>query len=218
MNFRTIPSADPYVVLRFSINARHIRLADEEEQKQGLRDLAGDGLHLWYSTGKDVLGRTGELNIKVGVHVDDPAGSWTHVAVELEDDDRPRERQPDNWQAVLGRVDAMLGPTAEWDCMVRLIMPKASVATAVDLPIGLDDTSTGFAEIRGVRLVQPDTTAARAELYSVVLDQFHESTSVTATFAGIFRFNEGLLADVFERGMEIIRLAAKPENRNKTDE
>ena len=168
--------------------------------------------------GSDVVvgGTTLALDASVGVHDyrrDEDfeelteTGFIVHYSLELE-----AGIQAGKTDDVWGKLsDAVANVVAKHECRVRLqqFLPPGKIVPATSLPIQLGESVSGFTEIRGVRLAQPDTDTKK-ELYAVILQLTSDGGYSMSTLTGIeSRLDGELLTKAINRLAEISGLVYK---------
>ncbi len=151
--------------------------------------FAGDEAHYTFRSSVEISESQCELRGLIGVHHVPAtpgenardAATVLHYAFELGKDAAAEDKQDDDWQRCSDVVATVVGThqvtASMWaEFSANQIVP----ATALPIPLGESGVS-GFAEIRGVRLVQPDSNDRSVELYSVVLDKIRNGFGMSVT-------------------------------------
>jgi len=138
------------------------------------------------------------------------AGIVLHYSFELEKDVTTKDAQADDWDRLSEAVSGVVG-SHQVIVSMWAVRAKDEIVPATALPIALGDTGvSGFSEIRGVRLAQPDPSDKDNDLYSVVLDKEGNEYFVTAsTSIEATGLEEELLRRALDRLKEVAMLAYK---------
>ncbi len=136
------------------------------------------------------------------------SGFFAHYTLELEAGIKV-QKNAEGWDKL---SDAVANALPKHTCRVRLqqFIPTGRVAPATSLPIPLGEAISGFTEIRGVRLAQPDPADPKKELYSVILQLTGDGGYGISTLTFIeSRLDGDLLTRALNRLAEISGLAYK---------
>jgi hypothetical protein len=157
--------------------------------------------------------RSGELSSVIGVH-DDPRDSKPndvylhgHVRVERRTKRSELEAPDAAWSAAVKLLCAQMGTRAAAVTM-RLRIPLQGAITAVQLPIAVGRGEvTGFSEIRGVQLSQPDPEDPKKTLYSAILQRTEDRLNVDVLTTAAVMLDSATLEFAFGKAMSVARLA-----------
>jgi hypothetical protein len=192
-----------------------------ESEYNAIRDQVGfkkTDAHGWLSGEVPVAGTALALKGSMGVHdyrgEKDVAemtttGFVAHYTVELEAG-LTVDKEEEGWAKL---SDALAKVLKKHTSSIRLqqFFAPGKVVPATSLPIQLGEAGiSGFAEIRGVRLVQPDPSDTKNALYSVILDLTSDGGHAVGTTTVIeSRLDEELLTKAITRLAEISGFAYK---------
>ncbi len=197
-----------------------IELSDEQLATLGRgTELKGPAVHSSFGRNTAIGGSRGVLRGLIGIHdsrasgkAPEPseAGIVLHYSFELEKDVTTKDAQADDWDRLSEAVSGVVG-SHQVIVSMWAVRAKDEIVPATALPIALGDTGvSGFSEIRGVRLAQPDPSDKDNDLYSVVLDKEGNEYFVTAsTSIEATGLEEELLRRALDRLKEVAMLAYK---------
>ncbi len=187
-----LPTGFDRLIMRCSVDLT-------EAQLEGLRrasQFEGNAVHATFRQNVQIADAACGFRGTIGVHdnrnlrvlEEGETGIGLHYSYDLERDVKHKDAKADNWDRLSKAVSDVLGTQEMLVTMISLFDEKQIIpGTALPIPLGESGVS-GFSEIRGVRLVQPDPADKNNELYSVVLDK--HATSEDLLRRGLQRAND----------------------------
>jgi hypothetical protein len=155
----------------------------------------------------------GEISAVIGVHqeqqtTDGSPDSYAHAHVRLQCRAGRAERIPkdEQWQSFVETLHDLIGesPAA---VNLRLLVPREGTVTAVQLPIPFGHEISGFSQIRGVQLAEPDPDDKDKVLYSVILQLAGESISADIRLYAVLKIGSNILEEAFAKAFDVAKLA-----------
>lgn len=202
--------------------------ADEYERIR--KDLGSEEKHLHARFASEVKlldGEAGKLTGLIGLHdlretrereeekeehkheKEEPyPDAWLVYELVLKWPCEARQALDDRWTALYSAIVKAFPEKPVWRIFLSLFLPASKVLPFVNVPIPLAESEiSGFSEIRGVRVVQPDPEDAENELYSVILDHRGELMAIRVEAPLEAGCDESILSVAFERALSIAKLA-----------
>lgn len=131
-----------------------------------------------------------------------------HYSFELEIGIRYKAKRGDRWESLSNAAADLLATAHPVSVTLSCVFPEDEIVPATALPIALGKSGvSGFSEIRGVRLAQPDPSDPSLDLYSVIVDRDQRHYYLTAATLIEASLNAELLTRALDRLRDVAALA-----------
>jgi len=201
--------------------------AEDYEKIRRDAGISKKNQHVGFTQTVDLAGRSAELRGTIGVHdlrgieaeldlaagEPPPTDAWVHYALSVELTSKPEETTEGDWDAAYVAVRNLLPERVPMSVILRMSVPSGKIDPAVSLPISLGKTAvSGFSEIRGVRLAEADPDDPDEELYSLIIDQSGDTTSIQVFASVETPCDEHVLLTALDRALAVTELAIRKVN------
>ncbi len=189
-----------------------------EAQGRALEEALGRAeRHITFREYVPFSGRTAEIRGLIGIHrsrrvqgeLFQPSVGyrrWVHTNLTFTQGVLRGETKGEEWDEIYNLLLETAGPQPA-EAEVFWSLPRAKTAFKVALPIPLLGDLPGFSEIQGVRLVQPDATSEKAELYSLILNHHTDRATVQVRFGMDVHLGQDVLSRALDQAFAIANLA-----------